>query len=238
MTRPQLIDLTVAKLEEISPFVEPESLLARDDAGNNNVKPIKSYINEMLDDAARYCLDVLPFTLLAKDIETYKHQTVKVDEKGVGRLYSVVNKSSNPEVTVFSHIDTYVRPVRVAVAAWAHHVRAFITSMDALYMVQQDEDARGKTEKPCVAIVPEDKCLELFSFPESDWAAAGQEKDYSGEVTFSLIKTNKTAENVSSDIAHFIAIRCCELVLNIFNDTNHAAICAKEFTDKMNSVLK
>ena len=47
MTRAQLIEAVKVKLEEISPFDEPETFLAANgDSSYENVKPILSYIEQ------------------------------------------------------------------------------------------------------------------------------------------------------------------------------------------------
>ena len=98
-----------------------------------------------------------------------------------------------------------------------------------MYLLQQDEDARGKLCKPIVAIVPEKDCLELYSFP----GMAG--KTTNTDVFY--ISCNKEAENIVSDIDELVAIRCAELLCNVFGSQS-AQVFQKEFAEKNNSVLQ
>jgi len=220
MTRAQYIDKVKAKLEEISPFADPASLLVMDNGQNTNVKPIISYIESSLDEAAKDCLNNLPLTLLASDVDEQQY-CLPIDMQGVGHL---------------NGMDEYLRFIRVECAAWERDVTAFITSSDPLYLIQQNKYTRGKCSKPVVAYVPERNELELFSFPPSmrpedcgDCASVHANVYY--------INCNKKAERVQSKIEDFIVLRCAALVLEILKDQNAATMMA-EYNNKINDILK
>ena len=70
MTRDQLIDRVLTKLDEKSPFDEPQSFIAAEgDSSYDKVKPIKVYVDDLLDEAANDCLRMLPLSLVRNDIE-------------------------------------------------------------------------------------------------------------------------------------------------------------------------
>lgn len=235
MTRAELISRVQTKLDEKSPFDEPQSLIAAaGDSSYDKVKPITMYIDDLLDEAANDCLRMLPLSLVGKDVQKLSllgpsapaadaaKQVVVTD--GVGVLPLSANGISH-----------YIRLLRVRADGWKKEVTSFITSADSYYLVQQDPNTRGKLCKPVVAWVPESDCLELFSFPNA-------KNDSMVAVDVTYIHCNKQAGSdqsnpVVSPIDELIAIRCAELVCNIFGNQN-AQVFQKEFTEKVNSVLR
>lgn len=223
MTRAELISRVQTKLDEKSPFDEPQSLIAAaGDSSYDKVKPITMYIDDLLDEAANDCLRMLPLSLVGADVQKLSSQVAVTD--GVG----VLPLSTNG-------ITHYVRLLRVRADEWKKEVTSFITSSDPYYLVQQNHTTRGKLYKPVVALVPESDRLELFSFPnvENDTMVAA-------DVWY--IQCNKQAGSdqsnpVQSPIDELIAIRCAELICNIFGNQN-AQVFQKEFTEKVNSVLQ
>lgn len=218
MTRAELIGLVLTKLDEKSPFDEPQSFIAADgDPSYDKVKPIKVYVDDLLDEAANDCLRMLPLSLVGKDV---KHEVIS----------DITVTNGVAEIAL---LYGYVRFVRVRAEGWKKDVTSFITSSDPLYLLQQDEDTRGKLCKPVAAFVPELLRLELYSFP-------GASKVESVDMHY--IPCNKTAGSdskapVLSPIDEYIVIRCAELVCNVFGN-QQAQVFQKEFTEKINSVLK
>lgn len=235
MTRAELISRVQTKLDEKSPFDEPQSLIAAaGDSSYDKVKPITMYIDDLLDEAANDCLRMLPLSLVGKDVQKLSllgpsssaadaaKQVVVTDGVGVMPL------SANG-------ITHYIRLLRVRANGWKKEVTSFITSADSYYLVQQNPITRGKLYKPVVAWVPERDCLELFSFPN-----VANETKVAADVWY--IQCNKQAGSdqsnpVQSPIDELIAIRCAELVCNIFGNQS-AQVFQKEFTEKVNSVLQ
>lgn len=226
MTRDQLIESVQTKLDEKSPFDEPQTFIAAaGDSSYDKVKPIKMYIEDLLDEAANDCLRVLPLTLVGADVKKQSYPAAPITN-GVGTIVLQDNAGSN--------ITYYLRLVRVKATNWKKEVTSFITSSDPLYLLQQDENTRGKLCKPVVAWVPEYSCLELYSFPGISSSTVNAEVYY--------IPCNKTAgsnttDAVLSSIDEFVVIRCAELVCNVFGSQT-AQVFQKEFAEKVNSVLK
>ena len=155
MTRAQLIEAVKVKLEEISPFDEPQSFIAAGDNAANTVKPIISYINSTLDEAAKRCLYSLPLSLLHADVEHSK-PAMYIDEHGVG---------------IFP-IGRNIRMVRFRHPALLRDITAFITTEDALYLLQQNRYTRGGIAKPVAVIAANGTQnaigqMEIYSFPAS-----------------------------------------------------------------------
>lgn len=227
MTRQELIGYVQTKLDEKSPFEEPTSLVvAEGDPAYDVVKPTKVYIEDLLDAAANDCLRILPLSLLANDVEKYTEANAVVNNDGVcEQSFSSMG------------INGYARFVRVSVDCWEKDVVAFITSADALYLKQQNKSVRGKLCKPIVAIVPEKSCIELYSFPGME-----NSSNKTGALSVYHIKCDKTAGSdsvnpVLSNIEEFIAIRCAELVSNVFGTAAQSQIFQKEFAEKAQSIM-
>lgn len=218
LTRQQLIDYVRTKLDEHSPFDEPQNFIAAaGDPDYDKVKPIVKYIDDLLNEAANDCLRMLPLTLVGADVQKLICPEISIDDDEVVRIKLSTQNLLNARFT------------RVKATLWKKEVTSFITSSNPMYLLQQDEDARGKLCKPIVAIVPEKDCLELYSFP----GMAG--KTTNTDVFY--ISCNKEAENIVSDIDELVAIRCAELLCNVFGSQS-AQVFQKEFAEKNNSVLQ
>ena len=235
MTRAELISRVQTKLDEKSPFDEPRSLIAAaGDSSYDKVKPITMYIDDMLDEAANDCLRMLPLSLVGKDVQ--KLSLLGPDAPAADAAKQVVVTDGVGVLPLSDNgITHYIRLLRVRADGWKKEVTSFITSADSYYLVQQNPSTRGKLCKPVVAWVPESDRLELFSFPNV------ANKTMVAAVVW-YIQCNKQAGSdqsnpVQSPIDELIAIRCAELVCNIFGNQN-AQVFQKEFTEKVNSVLQ
>lgn len=221
MIRSDYINKVKAKLEEISPFEEPASLIAASgDSTYDKVKPIISYIDATLDEATKDCLNNLPLSLLASDVDEEQY-CLPIDLGGVGHI---------------SGMDEYLRFVRISCPVWERDVTVFITSSDPLYLIQQNKYTRGKCCKPAVAYVPERNELELFSFPP-EMRPEDVGDCASVHANLYYIDCKKKAEMVQSKIEDFIVLRCAALVLEILKDQNAAAMMT-EYNNKLNDILK
>lgn len=235
MTRAELISRVQTKLDEKSPFDEPQSLIAAaGDSSYDKVKPITMYIDDLLDEAANDCLRMLPLSLVGKDVQ--KLSLLGQNAPAVDAAKQVVVTDGVGVMPLSANgITHYIRLLRVRANGWKKEVTSFITSSDPYYLVQQNHTTRGKLYKPVVAWVPENDRLELFSFPN-----VANNATVAADVTY--IHCNKQAGSdrsnpVQSPIDELIAIRCAELVCNIFGNQN-AQVFQKEFTEKVNSILQ
>ena len=224
MTRDGYILAVKAKLDEISPFDEPNSFIAAaGDPDYDEVKPIVSYIEETLDKAAWFCLNNLPLTLLSKDV-TSDQLKATIDRKGVGHI---------------SGIDEYWRLIRLRDDAcfWERDVTAFISTADPVYLLQQNMHARGKSARPVVVYAPETAELELYSYPASCGCgcACGT---FTLPVTLYYINSHIPAEQVQSAIEDFIVLVCASYVEEILGDANAAKVFMEKYEQKMATVLQ
>lgn len=133
MTRQEYIDAVKVKIEEISPFDEPDAFIDGDPT--SPVKPVISYINKSLDEAAHNCLKSLPLSLLHKDLEQAATSDM-TDDMGM----------------LFMNIKPNWRLVRFHHNLLKRDITSFITTEDPLYLLQQNKYTCGGREKP-VAVV-------------------------------------------------------------------------------------
>lgn len=210
MTRQEYIEKVKVKLDEVSPFDEPLTFIAANgDSSYDKVKPITKYIDEELDNAAEYCLRMLPLRVLQNDVDKKENISLILDN-GIGS----------------TNWDDKKRLCRVSAPAWKRDATFFYTTEDAAYLLQQNEHTRSGIAKPSVFYNIEEGKLELFSFPSNV---------VSQSVTIYSIDLSKKAEEVKSSISDFIAIKCAQLVLDILGSQN-SALMEKDFERKVNAL--
>lgn len=223
MSRTELIEGVKAKLEEISPFDEPQSFIAAGDAGYDRVKPILLYIDQTLDESAKYCLMNLPLSLLSQDI-IHDIMSASIDKKGVGHI---------------GHSEDS-RLIRVRAELWQRDCTSFITTSDALYLIQQNRFTRGGVSKPIVVYNPEQSELELFSFPA--FANETTQEIELWHIPFYAASDGelrlRSAESISSPIYDYIILVCAAQVLDIMGNKEQAAVLRQEYNTRLESEMQ
>lgn len=226
-TREEYIEAVKVKLEEISPFDEPDSFIADGDSAANTVKPIISYIDKSLDEATVRSLNSLPITLLHADIARTTG-TMPIDDKGVGIIPISVNR----------------RFVRFRQELLKRDITAFITTEDPLYLVQQDEDVRGGICKP-VAVISSDYNdgaaaagqLEIYSFPK-EYYGTSEQTFYLTSIDLAKKPGSNEANHINSPIEEFIVLECAAMVASILGDTATTQICQTQYQAKLQATLQ
>ena len=218
MTKAEYIERVKVKLDEFSPFEEPMSFIAAGDDDYSKVKPIVAYIESELPNAVRYCLSVLPQSLLSKDIA--KTETTF---------------SLNGRIGVVDPADVELssqRLIRVQVPTyWKRDATAFIKSEDAEYLLQQNEHTRGGVSKPVVVYVPELDVLELYSFPNKLEGEGNDKTEWN--VNIWSIDVEKGVDEIKSAIEDFVVIKCAQLVASILGNANASTALDNEFAKKV-----
>ena len=226
-TRAQYIEAVKVKLEEISPFDEPESFIADSDDAADTVKPIISYIEQSLDEAAHNCLRSLPLTLLHADIARTTG-IIPINSDGVGIIPISVNR----------------RFVRFRQDLLKRDITAFITTEDPLYLIQQDKDVRGGVCKP-VAVVSSDYNalaaangqLEIYSFPAAYYSTSSQ-IFYLTSIDLTKKPGSDETNYIASPIEEFIVLECAAMVASILGDTATTQICQAQYQAKLQATLQ
>lgn len=222
MTRQEYIEAVKVKIEEISPFDEPESFIADDDSSANTVKPIISYIDKSLDEAAKNCLLTLPLTLLHADVER-SNPTVVINDKGVGEFAI----SPNRRFIRFRHSSALERDIT-----------AFITSEDPQYLVMQNPHCRPKQCKTMAVVSSDMGQMEIYSYPESLY---GTTQTDAYLLSIDLTKkpnSDATGAKVLSPIEDLIVLECARMVFNILGNYDGAKVCENEQAAKIQAILK
>lgn len=239
MTREDYIKAVKVKLEEISPFEEPDNFIADTDNLASSVKPIISYIDKSLDEATHNCLNALPLSLLHADIV---HVTstgaasgtieMEIDKDGVGRF----------------SIPQGIRLIRFRHDALKRDITAFITTEDPLYLLQQNKYTRGGTAKPVAVWSSDDDEVQIYSFPES------MKTDVGAEDTSAIllgIDTTRHPDNrsttepaytdtsyVKSPIEEYIILECAAMVSEILGNADAATIFRNQIQSKIQATLQ
>ena len=232
-TRADYIEAVKVKLEEVSPFTEPDAFIADGDA--SVVKPILSYIDKTLDEAARNCLRGLPLSLLHADIE---HVTstgasagiaMAIDSSGIGRF----------------SLSQSIRPVRFRHDALKRDITSFITTEDSLYLLQQKEYTRGGTAKPVAVWSSNDDQMEIYSFPKSMATPAGQPDTTAVLLGINTYRKPGVAEDyddptpvIQSPIEDLIVLECAAMVAQILRDADKANGWRQEQAAKIQAQLQ
>lgn len=227
MTRKEYIDAVKVKLEEISPFDEPDSFIADGDDAANTEKPIISYIDKSLDEAAHNCLKSLPLTLLHADV-VRSNPTLAIASDGVASF----DISPNTRFIRFRHADL------------KRDITAFITSEDPLYLVQQNKHTRGGLAKPVAVIAAEHDGtssgkMEIYSLkPTSDTAGGyllGIDTSKHPDDRSTADPAFTDNDCVKSPIEEYIVLECAAMVASILGDTATTQICQAQFQAKLQS---
>ena len=231
MTREEYIQAVKVKLEEISSFGEPDSFIAAADTAISSVKPIISYIERTLDEAAHNCLRSLPLTLLHADIQR-KTTGMTVDVNGVGFV---------------TGINATYRYIRFRHEALQRDITAFISSEDPLYLVQQNRHVHGGTAKPVAVLASFHNGtnagqIEIYSF-KPKMAENFDPLAVSTDFVLLYINTEKNAgsdqsNHVESPIDEFIVLECAAMVAEILGDTTTAQICRQEQATKLQAITQ
>lgn len=224
MTREQYIEAVKVKLEEISPFDEPASFIADDDDSANTVKPIKSYIEQSLDEAAHNCLLTLPLAFLHADM-VRQQPAMQIDGNGVG---------------IISPFSSKNRLVRFRHPALLRDITSYITTEDPIYLLQQKKCTRGGIAKPVMVLASnaggEDVTattvgqLEIYSFPQD----LNGTTDATGVLLY--IPTDKHVDTVNSPIEELIVLECAAMVASILGDANTIQVCQQQQLAKIQSI--
>ena len=226
-TREEYIEAVKVKLEEISPFDEPENFIADSDGASLTVKPIKSYIDKSIDEAVKNCLTSLPVTLLHHDIER-SIPAMSISGNGVGSFSISPNR----------------RFIRYRHPVLKRDITAFITPEDSLYLLQQNEYTRGGLAKP-VAVVSSDfnsntaGKMEIYSFPSSmETIALPDLQSILLSIDTSKLAGSDKQNHVMSPIDDYIVLECAALVYDILGDVNNASTCRNQYQMKLQAQLQ
>lgn len=147
MTRAQLIDFVKVKLDEYSNYDDGLLITTAD----QDVMPVKSYIDKTLDEASEQVVMLLPNHLVAQT--SIPNQPVHVDG------YAKVELPAD-----FLKLSAY------KITAWEREVDGVITPQNPEYIKQKNKYTRGGYAKPAIVLTQSNnkKYLEIYPFTVGD----------------------------------------------------------------------
>lgn len=208
VSRADIIKKVKVKLEELSPFDEPSSLLA---VPNNDVKPIHSYIEDTLDKSFDDVLLSVPLHAIRETLKDYAPK-FSVNDEGVGSC-------AVPQ--------DFLRLYTVLFPEWRRAVKGYITptTSDA-YNLQRNKYTRGKFEKPIIAI--NDNAFEIYSLKGAPEL---------GKYTFRYIPTTSTGTSVFEDgLAEYLVLQNAVHILQIFEQYDKVKTLSEELSNKISVI--
>lgn len=199
MTFEQLITLTRTKMEEFSPFND-DALIAIPQITGLEDKPVTSYIEQNMEEAANSVLMMLPLRLIIPEDITIG--TKKINKDGSGSV----------EIG-----DDYLRLHSFKMKSWEKEVNFAIDETHPLYILQDNPYTMGNSYKPVVVFKQNSYTKELryYSCPR---------KDKTHDIEYARQVTRFNKYNIQDSLAEFYATKCAELVYKIYGMADNATI--------------
>lgn len=193
MYRSEIARKVKARLEEYSPFEEPDQLLA-DPSGD--VKPLDAYIEEAIDTACNTILLSVPLSLVRHTVQ---------DVPGIGGI-----AIEDGEVGVLDVPCDYLRLYRVKCSTWRRAVSVAVDESSPIYPLQRNRYTRGRTEKPVVAIAG--NRFEIYSMPDGTVCT---------EFRY-VPRCDDGCPEFEANIAEFVIEECAAVILETFSEIEKA----------------
>jgi hypothetical protein len=212
-----IVELVIVKLEEKSAFLAENGKGGPILSGGDNIdelKPVYSYINAHIEQAANEVLLVTPLNRLIP-LDGSEVQ----DEDG-----GYVNRKINNGRIVLP--NDFLRLYSIQAQDWERPVHKAITKTDHLYTLQHNKFTKGTKIKPVVVYSGvrgsnDEQYLDLYS----------TDKELTKEFLYIPVYTNETEYN--RDVAEAIALNCAKKVLEVYSMTDKALA----MNNELNSVL-
>lgn len=150
-----MIEGVLVKLEEYSPYQAPDSFTADSTLGGK-IQPVRSYVENTIDEAIKEAIAMLPLRFLFGDIvNDTANNKANVDTDGIGRIKVPAD---------------VVRLVELRFADWERGVIRPIDRTSPEYEVQRNPFTRGGFSKPAVVWTEEQgsEIWECYSLEKSD----------------------------------------------------------------------
>jgi hypothetical protein len=197
MTRAQIIQAVKVRLEELTPFSEGLVVLSPSD----EVKPVTSYIDSLLNESADEIKMLLPLHMLTP---VTLNAPVTVND-GVGTIELPAD---------------FLRIHSIKAPAWERDVTQAISPENPMYALQRNRFTRGKSAKPVVAInrTSTKKVLELYSVSSTD-----MEKK--------LYIPQTPAEALSDKLIPYLVLMCAIKVSNVLERADVVKSLSAELSD-------
>lgn len=227
MNRESVKRLVKAKLEEFSPFEEPEQLLA---VANNDVKPVDSYIEETIDGAFDKVLLAVPLTAIRET----KIDFVRDVSHG---SFSVSSLPDDPQVGVMPVPKDFLRLYSLRASCWQREVNSPIDTQSHFYILQRNKHTRGGHVKPIV--VMNNGKFELYSIKDPSavirvfvYVPKTKRKGMKADDGTTYTEGEQTFED---SLVDFLVLQCATDILNIFEQYDKANTLKNELNELIKS---
>jgi len=221
MLRSEIIEKVKARLDEYSPFSEPESLVA---LGASEVKPIDSYIEQVLAGAQDAVLRIVPLAMVretVKDITMEANGHAAFGQSPVMERMDSVATGEDYEVGVMDVPRDFLRLYAVRFDTWKRDVNTAYSVESPQYVVERNVNTRSRNYKPCIVI--NNGRFEVYSLT----FAAGDGVDHCK--VFKYIPMTDAAETTFEDsIAELVVLEAAREVAVIFGEDGVAKAMAEE----------
>jgi len=215
MTLAALISKVMVKLEEYTPFAET-TLIAAPQAQGFEVKPIRSYINDTIDDAVNEMLKVLPIAMIFPDDMTTTPESTGSDVLFVG--------------------DSFLRLHTFKMHEWEKIVNIAYPEGSDMHELQKCEWTKGRKCKPVViygsktttnaGVVQKKKYIQYFSV-DTDTTI-----DIAKQVSTFVSANYSTGDIPNGHLAEFFALNCAKKVYEYYGMNDKSALIQAQL-DKM-----
>lgn len=202
----------LVKLEEFSPYMPNNKAAGPLLTGNDSlkeVKPIYSYVDETLPQAANEILMVLPLHKLESERPGNTHLHV-IDRRTAGTVCSVGLPAD------------YLRLAALRLGSWKYPVHAVTYANTPLAKAQDNEWTMGKFTKPVV--VQKEQWLYCYSIKPGTTPSI---EEFRYIPVFSLIG------EYDDNIAELIALNCAKKIYEVFQNTEGVNMMASEIKSAM-----
>lgn len=203
MTFDQLVTLTRTKMEEFSPFNDTALIAAPQNLGFED-KPVQSYIEQNMDEAANSVLMLLPLRLIVPEDIAIGTKTINLDGSGSVEIG-----------------DDYLKLHSFKMKSWDREVNLAIDETSPLAILQDNPYTMGNFHKPVVVFKQSGYVKELryYSCPR---------KDKTHDVEYARQVTRFNKNYIQDSLAEFYATKCAELVFKIYGMADNATIMQAE----------
>lgn len=204
-----MIKAVLAKLEELSPYQNPNAFTA-DNQMANVVRPVWSYAEEMMDESIKEAVTMLPLKHLNEDVSTLT-LTATIDADGVGEL----DVPEDREMLRLAYLQF---------PEWERAVTRPVDEASEVANMQTNPFTRGGTSKPVVVWISGDNVWKCYSFPKGN---ARQERTSRCGVVWMPDKTQD--EGLYTKRAAEYAILICAIkVHGTYNNTANVKFLREE----------
>ncbi len=202
MDRKAIIKQVKVRLDELTPFDESAITAVA------LIKPIETYIDNLLDESTIDILKIAPLHLLNSVSFTADANSGIIENNGVG--YVICPKD-------------YVRLAHFKMRGWQRAVNDPITEDDPQYQLQYNKHTRGGKAKPVVCErydAEKGRVLELFSIDNKT-------------VEYAYYIKRKKAEELQSDLTSALVWYCAYKVFQVMEMPQQGAVALQEAMNQL-----